>query len=66
VRASRPSSTTRRRARLIELHESATVQKLIDDGLAEQWEAAGSMLVLKKLADLPANFQDRFDEATST
>ena len=36
-------------------------QKLVDRGLAEKWGAAGSVVVLKKLADLPANFRDLFD-----
>ena len=31
-------------------------QRLIDRGLAKRWGAAGSMLVLRKLADLPADF----------
>ena len=31
-------------------------QKLIDEGLAERWGAASSVLVLKKLADLPSDF----------
>jgi predicted O-methyltransferase YrrM len=34
-------------------------QKLIDEGLASQWGAASSVLVLRKLADLPADFCDR-------
>jgi hypothetical protein len=33
-------------------------QKLIDRGLAKQWASAGSMLVLRKLDDLPAEFRD--------
>lgn len=40
-------------------------QKLLDDGLAERWGAAASVLVLKKLRDLPANFRDRFNGAAS-
>jgi hypothetical protein len=31
-------------------------QALVDKGLAERWGAAGSMLVLRKLADLPTDF----------
>ena len=31
-------------------------QALVDQGLAERWGNAGSMLVLKKLADLPTDF----------
>lgn len=31
-------------------------QALVDRGLAERWGAAGSMLVLRKLADLPMDF----------
>ena len=33
-------------------------QRLIDHGLATRWDAAGSMLILKKLADLPADFRN--------
>ena len=32
--------------------------ELIHQGLAAKWRAAGSMLVMKKLADLPQNFSD--------
>jgi hypothetical protein len=32
--------------------------ELIRQGLAAKWRAAGSMLVMKKLADLPRNFSE--------
>ena len=35
-------------------------RKLVDDGLAESWGSAGSMLVLKKRADLPSGFAASF------
>lgn len=35
-------------------------QKLLDDGLAERWGEASSVLVLRKKADLPADFGSRF------
>lgn len=35
-------------------------QKVMDDGLAESWGSAGSMLVLKKRADLPPAFGASF------
>lgn len=34
--------------------------KLVGDGLAERWASAGSMLVLKKRADLPSTFGSSF------
>jgi Methyltransferase domain len=40
-------------------------QKLVDKGLAERWGAAGSMLVLKKLADLPADFRNFAPDSSS-
>jgi hypothetical protein len=35
-------------------------RKLMDDGLAESWGSAGSMLVLKKRAGLPSGFAASF------
>jgi len=32
--------------------------ELVRQGLAAKWESAGSMLVLRKLADLPSNFSE--------
>ena len=34
-------------------------QKLLDEGLAERWGAASSLLILKKLADLPSGRAQR-------
>jgi methyltransferase family protein len=42
-----------------EIGVSRVCQALLRNGLAERWDAASSMLVMKKLADLPANFRDR-------
>src|SRR5438105_2089005 len=38
--------------------DSACKAYLIRHGLAAKWRSAGSMLVLKKLADLPRNFSE--------
>jgi len=40
-------------------------QRLIDYGLATRWGAAGSMLVLRKVSDLPADFRN-FASASSS
>src|SRR3984893_7856230 len=40
---------------------SRVCQALVDQDLAEQWETAGSMLVLKKVADLSSDFGHSFE-----
>lgn len=42
---------------------SRVCQTLLEEGVAERWGKASSMLVLKKLADLPANFRERCEKA---
>jgi Methyltransferase domain len=42
-----------------EIGVNRVCQALLESGLAERWDAASSMLVMKKLAHLPANFRDR-------
>ena len=43
-----------------EIGVNRVCQKLLSEGLAERWGAASSVLVLRKLADLPGDFRDRF------
>jgi hypothetical protein len=41
-------------------------QKLLDENLAERWDVAGSVLVLKKLANLPSDFSHHFSKEQTT
>lgn len=50
-------------ARDYEIGVYRVCHKLIECGCAEKWASAGSMLVLRKLRDLPDDFRDRFNEA---
>ena len=43
-----------------EIGVNRVCQQLIDEGMAERWGAASSVLVLKKLADLPSDFSSHF------
>jgi hypothetical protein len=43
-----------------EIGVNRVCQRLLDDGLAERWGAASSVLVLRKLRELPSDFRDRF------
>jgi Methyltransferase domain len=45
-----------------EIGVNLVCQKLLDEGLAERWGGASSVLVLRKLADLPSDFHSRFQQ----